>query len=68
MILFDNEKNEVGKLEVTEDEYGNLDVQKEDLKKEEKPFSPWFLLPIGAAVLIAIGGVVIAIIAKKKKK
>ena len=50
-----------------EDAEGNLTVLEQDLQtdKDDKDdgkdaggFSPWFLLPIGAAVLIAILGIV----------
>ncbi len=68
VILYDKEdKNEVGRLEVEEDEYGNLKVTDKKMEEKDPSFSLWFLLPIGAAVLIAAGGVVLAIINKKKK-
>lgn len=82
VILYDKEdKAEAGRLEVEEDEYGNLIVTDQQMKDEGKdqgagegdgdgedtPFSPWYLIPIGAAVLIAAGGVVLAIKMKKKK-
>lgn len=72
VILYNKEdKTEAGHLKVEEDEYGNLNVtdkqMNEKKEKDDKPFSPWFLLPIGAAVLIAVGGVILAIKAKKKK-
>ena len=66
VILYDKDKEEAGRLDVTEDEYGNLTVTDEHLK-ENGGFSLWFLLPIGAAVLIAAGGVILAIKAKKTK-
>lgn len=66
VILYDQEdKKEAGRLDVTEDEYGNLNVTEEHLKGDG--FSLWFLLPIGAAVLIAVGGVILAIKIKKNK-
>ncbi len=76
VILYDKEdQSEAGRLEVEEDEYGNLTVtdkqmndEDEGKKKNEEPsFSLWYLLPIGAAVLIAVGGVIFAIKAKKRK-
>ncbi len=76
VILYDKEdKTEAGRLEVQEDEYGNLTVTdkqmndgEEGMKKDEEPsFSLWYLLPIGAAVLIAVGGMIFAIKAKKRK-
>lgn len=98
VILYDKEdKTEVGRLEVQEDEYGNLTVTDKQMnneeeeknekeeeeeekekeeeeeknekenKKEEPSFPLWHLIPIGAAVLIAVGGVILAIKAKKKK-
>lgn len=75
VILYDKEdKTEAGRLEVEEDEYGNLNVtdqqmnEKDEGKKKEDPsFSLWYLLPIGAAVLIAVGGVIFAIKTRKKK-
>lgn len=75
VILYDKEdKTEAGRLEVQEDEYGNLNVtdkqmndEDEGKKKDEEPsFSLWYLIPIGAAVLIAVGGVILAIKTKKK--
>ena len=75
VILYDKEdKTEAGRLEVEEDEYGNLNVtdkqmndEDEGKKKNEEPsFSLWYLIPIGAAVLIAVGGVILAIKTKKK--
>lgn len=70
VILYDKEdKNEVGRLEVDEDEYGNLKVTDQTMEEKEKgfSFSLWYLIPIGAAVLIAIGSVILAIKFKKKK-
>lgn len=64
VTLYDEEEKEAGKLTVNEDEYGNLTVLEQDMNKGG--FSPWFLLPIGVAVLIAIGGVVLAVKNKKK--
>ncbi|MBR4087205.1 MAG: hypothetical protein IKK30_05040 [Clostridia bacterium] len=75
VILYNKEdKTEAGRLEVEEDEYGNLNVtdkqmndEDEGKKKNEEPsFSLWYLIPIGAAVLIAVGGVILAIKTKKK--
>ncbi len=66
VILYDEDEKEAGKLTVDEDEYGNLTVIEQDMKKEGG-FSMWFLLPIGAAVLIAIGGIILAIKSRKKK-
>ncbi len=68
VTLYDEEKNELGSLKVEEDAEGNLTVleqnlpQEDDNKEDDKDqggFSPWFFLPIGAAVLIAIAGVVL---------
>ncbi|MBR2013058.1 MAG: hypothetical protein IJ995_02455 [Clostridia bacterium] len=76
VILYDKEdKTEAGRLEVQEDEYGNLTVTDKQMndegegkkKKEDSSFPLWALIPIGAAVLIAVGGVVLVIINKKKK-
>lgn len=72
VILYDPEdKTEVGRLEVEADEYGNLNVLDKNMeatgKKKGGSFSLWFLLPIGAAVLVAAGGVILAIKMKKKK-
>jgi hypothetical protein len=64
VILYDEEEKEAGKLKVEEDEYGNITVLEQEMK--EGGFSPWFLLPIGAAVLIAIVGIVLAMKNKKK--
>lgn len=67
VILYDKEdKTEAGRLEVDEDEYGNLVVTDKQMK-DEGGFSLWFLLPIGAAVLVAVGGVILAIKTKKSK-
>ena len=66
VILYDEEKNEAGKLTVNEDEYGNLTVTEQDMN-DEGGFSTWFLLPIGAAVLVAVGGIILAVKTKKKK-
>ena len=63
VILYDEEKKEAGKLNVNQDEYGNLTVIEQEIKE---PFSMWFLLPIGVAVLIAIGGVILAVKSRKK--
>lgn len=73
VILYDTEdKTEVGRLEVKEDSYGNLLVTDKKMEKTNNKkgdgFSLWFLLPIGAAVLISAGGVFFAIKRVKAKK
>ncbi|MBQ7034643.1 MAG: hypothetical protein IJN34_02780 [Clostridia bacterium] len=68
VTLYDEKKNELGSLKVEEDAEGNLTVLEQDLQtdkndkddgKDKGGFSPWFLLPMGAAVLIAIAGIIL---------
>lgn len=68
VILFDEENNEIGKLDVEEDEYGNLTVLKQVFYTEGRPWYFWVALGFGGLLVLAgIAALIYTTVSKKKR-